>query len=56
VLADAGATLPRRDAVDARLVREVEQRSGRIIDSQAQVGGWPEYGGTGKLPGGRDRR
>ena len=56
VLADAGATLPRRDAVDARLVREVEQRSGRIIDSQAQVGGWPEYGGTGKLPSGRDRR
>jgi pectate lyase len=56
VLAGAGATLPRRDAVDARLVREVEQRSGRIIDSQAQVGGWPDYGGTGKLPGGRDRR
>jgi pectate lyase len=56
VLADAGATLPRRDAVDARLVREVEQRSGRIIDSQAQVGGWPEYGGPGKLPDGRDRQ
>ena len=56
VLAAAGATLPRRDPVDARLVREVEQRSGRIIDSQAQVGGWPDYGGTGKLPGGRDRR
>lgn len=50
VLAGAGATRPRRDAVDARLVREVEQRSGRIIDSQAQVGGWPDYRGAGKLP------
>jgi len=43
VLADAGATRPRRDAVDARLVREVEQRGGRIIDSQKDVGGWPVY-------------
>jgi hypothetical protein len=40
VLAGAGATLPRRDAVDARLVREVETRTGRIIDSQKDVGGW----------------
>src|SRR5262245_45850078 len=32
VLAGAGATLPRRDAVDARLVRDVERRTGRIID------------------------
>jgi pectate lyase len=43
VLAGAGATLPRRDAVDARIVREVETRTGRIIDSQKDVGGWPEY-------------
>jgi pectate lyase len=56
VLAGAGATLPRRDAVDTRLVREVEQRTGRIIDSQADVGGWPTYRGTDKLAGGRDRR
>ena len=62
VLAHAGASLPRRDAVDLRLVEEV--RSGAasfegpayrakydypaaapktgIIDSQSQVGGWPE--------------
>jgi pectate lyase len=39
VLAGAGATLPRRDAVDARIVREVETRTGRIIDSQKDVGG-----------------
>jgi len=53
VLAGAGATLPRRDAVDARLVREVEQRSGRVIDSQKDVGGWPDYRAAGKLPGAR---
>jgi hypothetical protein len=40
VLAGAGATLPRRDAIDARIVREVETRTGRIIDSQKDVGGW----------------
>ena len=40
VLAGAGATLPRRDAIDARLVREVDTRTGRIIDSQKDVGGW----------------
>ena len=43
VLAGAGATLPRRDAVDGRLVREVETRTGKIIDSQKDVGGWPVY-------------
>jgi beta-xylosidase/pectate lyase len=43
VLASTGAVLPRRDAVDARIVRSVEQRGGRIIDSQAEVGGWPDY-------------
>jgi pectate lyase len=45
VLADAGATRPRRDAVDARIVRSVRERTGSVIDSQAQVGGWPEYRG-----------
>ena len=43
VLAGAGATLPRRDPVDARIVREVRERTGKIIDSQKQVGGWPAY-------------
>ena len=49
VLAGAGATRPRRDAVDVRLVRDVEQRSGRVIDSQKDVGGWPDYRAAGKL-------
>src|SRR5262245_25558051 len=35
VLAGAGATLPRRDAVDARIVHEVPTRTGRIIDPEA---------------------
>jgi len=43
ILAGAGASLPRRDAVDARLMEEVRQGGGRIINSQADVGGWPEY-------------
>ena len=45
VLASAGA-VP-RDAVDTRIVNEIEVRSGRIIDSPNDVGGWPVIqGGT----------
>lgn len=62
VLANAGATLPKRDSVDTRIVNEV--RSGTatyggiygaqvgiksvtgIIDSQDQVGGWPVLNST----------
>jgi beta-xylosidase/pectate lyase len=54
VLAGVGAVLPRRDAVDARIVQSVERRQGAIIDSQAQVGGWPEYR-AGQAPIDRDR-
>ena len=42
VLAHAGATLPRRDAVDERIVREALAGTGRVIDHPSQVGGWPE--------------
>ncbi|WP_420479945.1 pectate lyase family protein [Brevundimonas sp. FT23028] len=41
VLDHAGAG-PVRDAVDVRIIAGVRDRSGRIIDSQAQVGGWPD--------------
>jgi hypothetical protein len=40
VLARAGAWP--RDAVDARVVEGARRGEGRIIDSQADVGGWPE--------------
>jgi hypothetical protein len=43
VLDGAGATQPVRDAVDARIVAECRERLGAIIDSQWEVGGWPEY-------------
>ena len=42
VLKYAGASLV-RDAVDHRMVRDVEQGTGRLIDSQTDVGGWPLY-------------
>ncbi len=51
VLANAGATLPRRDAVDERIVRmvrtgEVTYKAGKgIITDSAQVGGYPDYRG-----------
>ena len=47
VLAGAGATLPKRDPVDARIVNIV--RTGKptykngIIDIPSDVGGWPQY-------------
>ena len=46
VLANAGAVLPKRDVVDARIIQEAKDRSytygsfGRI-DSPTDVGGWP---------------
>ncbi len=53
VLADVGATRPRQDAVDRRILADVRNRSSTytgsrgklpgIIDSQADAGGWPEY-------------
>jgi pectate lyase len=43
ILAGAGASKPVRDAVDARIVNEVQTGTGRIIDSPSQVGGYPTY-------------
>ena len=42
VLQSGGASLPRRDAVDRRIVEDVLNSTGRIIDSQTEVGGWPD--------------
>src|SRR5207244_1914581 len=53
VLADVGATRPRQDAVDRRILANVRGRGhtftgsrGKlpgILDSQADAAGWPEY-------------
>lgn len=48
VLTKAGCSL-HRDAVDSRIVEEVRNRSGKLIDSQTEVGGWPELT-EGTLP------
>ena len=44
VLAKAGCSHV-RDALDTRIIEEVRTGTGRIIDTQSQVGGWPELKG-----------
>jgi pectate lyase len=46
VLVDVGATKPKRDSVDARIIETVRNHTGQIIDSQQEVGGWPELKST----------
>lgn len=41
VLAQAGAIAPKRDAVDQRVIKEVQMKTGRCIDDPSDVGGWP---------------
>lgn len=43
VINNAGASYPTRDSIDQRIVSQVLNRSGQIIDSQNQVGGWSIY-------------
>jgi hypothetical protein len=63
VLKQAGATLPQRDSLDARIVEETRTGTARfgetydgggngIIDSENTVGGWPKLG---SLPAPEDR-
>ena len=55
MLRSAGATLPKRDAIDARVVASVREKEGRIIDRPEQVGGWTEdRGGTPPADADRD--
>lgn len=39
VLPDAGATLPRRDSIDARVIADIKNQTGRIINNEEEVGG-----------------
>lgn len=43
VLVSAGATQPLRDKVDQRIVGEVRGKTGKIINSLSEVGGYPIY-------------
>jgi len=43
VLEKAGATVPIRDEIDKRIISEVKNRAGKIIDSPIEVGGYPIY-------------
>ena len=43
VLQHVGASLPKRDTIDAMLVEQVRKNEGKLIDSQTEVGGWPVY-------------
>ena len=42
----AGATFPKRDAVDERIVRETKEGTGHIIKWVKDAGGWPEFPST----------
>ncbi len=55
VLECAGASLPVRDAVDSRVASDVENGTGRIIDSPEDVGGYPDLaGGTPQVDSDQD--
>ena len=54
VLSGAGCTVPLRDPVDRRVVADVKNGTGRIIDHPSEVGGWPELA-PGKAPKDGDR-
>lgn len=49
LLAFAGATVPKRDAQDARVVADFFTCKGNIIDDPSEVGGWPAMG-SGNAP------
>jgi hypothetical protein len=54
VLKEVGATQPGRDAVDKRIINNVKNGTGRIIDDPSEVGGWPNLA-KGKPPDDEDK-
>ncbi len=46
VLAHSGATLPKRDSVDSRVIGQIRNGTGKLINSQREVGGWPNFKST----------
>ncbi len=43
VLANVGATLPKRDAIDARIIDDVKHQTGRVINNATEVGGLIDF-------------
>ena len=43
VLKNAGAIVPGYDEIDVRIINDVKNGTGQIIDSQTDVNGWPRY-------------
>jgi hypothetical protein len=43
LIANAGARPAMRDSADARVISNLKNFSGSLIDSPSQVGGWPSY-------------
>ncbi|MCR9159156.1 MAG: polysaccharide lyase family 1 protein [Nannocystaceae bacterium] len=50
MLPGVGATLPMRDSVDARVIQDVLDNTGSIIDDPSEVGGWPDLSGGTPYP------
>lgn len=50
ILEHVGATLPARDSLDRRLIDDVRNRTGKIIDHPNQVGGWPRLAAGAPYP------
>lgn len=53
VLTHVGATRPKLDSVDQRILADVKNGTGKIINHPSEVGGWPKLA-TGKPPADRD--
>ena len=49
VLSDAGATLPKRDSIDARIIADVKNQTGRIINNANEVAGLVEMPATKRV-------
>lgn len=42
ILAGAGATIPKRDSYDAKIINDTKNGTGRSINNEDEVAGWPE--------------
>lgn len=43
VLENVGATIPKRDAIDARVIDDVKHQTGRVINNASEVGGLIDF-------------